>query len=51
MAASYTGGKLTEVAFFENNASVTLTGDTVRVFFLHGNSFAPLRPVKPSTKP
>ena len=51
MVASYTGGKLTKVAFFENNVYVTLTGDTVRAFFLHGNSFAPLRPVKPSAKP
>ena len=51
MAASYTDGKQTEVAFFRNNTSVTLTGDTVKVFFLQENSFAPLRPVKPSTKP
>ena len=51
MAASYTGGKLTEVVYFKNNASVTLTGDTVKVFFLQGNSFAPLRGCASSTKP
>ena len=47
MAASYTGGQMNEAVFFENADFVVLSGDTVRVFFLHGNSFAPLRPAKP----
>ena len=51
MAASYTGGQMKEVVFFENRTSVSLSGDSVRVFFLEENTFEPLRVVKESAKP
>ena len=52
MVASYKNGKLEKVEYLTKiEHTATLTGDTVKVFFLHGNSFAPLRGCASSTKP
>ena len=52
MVASYKNGKLEKVEYLTKiEHTVTLTGDTVKVFFLQGNSFAPLRGCASSTKP
>lgn len=43
MAAAYQDGRMTEAVVFGNQASVTLSGDTVKVFFLKDGSYAPIR--------
>ena len=50
-ATRITAGNIEEVAFVKNNTSVSLSGDTVKVFFLKESSFEPLRVAKESAKP